>query len=475
MFTRTSKALNSFFRLQENHTTIRTEIGAGITSFLAMAYILAVNPSILGAAGMDRGGVLFATAIASFFGTTLMAVMANYPFCLAPVMGLNAYFAFTVVRAFGYSWQFALFAVFCEGLIFLMLSVSNIREMMFDAIPMPLKKATGVGIGLFISFIAFQNAHIVKDNSATLVMLQDFSRENIHTHGISAILACVGIVITAILLQRKIRSGILLGILITWVLGILAQLTGLYQVNPEAGCYSLIPQMTFNSFSAAFDGFCNLFGSAFRASEWTKAGVEGNGLTLLFSMNFVMIVVAFLFVDLFSTLGTMTGVALKANLLDANGRLPRIKQAFIADSFTTSMGAVFGTSTTSSYVESAAGVMAGGRTGLTALTTAILFLLSLLFAPLLLAIPPFATAPALIIVGFYMMTPITSINFNDMGEAVPAFLTIIIMPFAYSITDGICFGIISWTILNLCQGRRERNTPLMYILAVLFLIKYILI
>ena len=461
-----------WFHLKEHHTDVKTEILAGVTTFLAMAYILAVNPNILSACGMDRGGVLIATALASFVGTALMALLANYPFVLAPGMGLNAYFTYTVCLTMGFSWQFALAAVYVEGVLFLLLSLLNVREAIFNAIPMALKSAVGVGIGLFIAFIALQNAHIIVDSPATLITIQGFNVNNIHTHGMCAILAMLGVIITAALMQRKIRGSILIGILATWFLGMVAQATNRYHVNPELGCFSLYPNFSMSAFSDTFKGFGKVCGALFKSSAWTQKDSALTGYSLLGSMNFFIIMFAFLFVDLFDTLGTLLGVATKAGMLDENGRLPKIKGALLADSIATAVGAVFGTSTTTTFVESATGVAEGGRTGLTAWTAAILFLLAILFSPLFLAIPAFATAPALIIVGFYMLTTITRIDFDNLYDAIPAYITIIAMPFAYSISEGICFGIISWTILNLCSKNWRKVSPLMIVLTILFLLKY---
>ena len=424
---------------------------------------------------MDRGGVLIATALAAFFGTIFMDLPANYPFALAPSMGLNAYFACTVVKSMGYSYQIALLAVFLEGIIFLLLSVSSIREMIFNTIPLPLKKASGIGIGLFIAFIAFQNAHIIEGNDSPLVAFQTLTENELHTKGIAAILAICGILFTAFMITKKIRGAILFGILITWFLGIFCELCGIYHISSEPGFASLIPDLSFNGLSKAFSDFEKLFSCAFEYTQWSKTGIKESGFPLLFSMNFVTVILAFLFVDLFSAIGTFTGVASQAGLLDETGKLPKIRGAFMADSLATSLGAVFGTSTTTTYVESATGIVEGGKTGFTAITTAFCFLLSIFFAPLLLAVPSFATAPALIIVGFYMITPIKELDFSDIGEAVPAYLTIIVMPFAYSITDGISIGIITWTLLNALLGKWKRLSPLMLILTILFLANYFLL
>ncbi len=456
--------LEKLFKLKENKTDLKTEIMAGVTTFMTMAYILAVNPSLLSneyGANMDATAVLIATALAAFVGTMLMAFLANYPFALAPGMGLNAYFSFTVVGAMGYSWQLALLAVFVEGLIFIILSLTSVREAIFNAIPMTLKSAVSVGIGLFIAFIGLQNAKLIINDDSTLVSYQKFAAEDFHTVGITAILALVGVLITAILLIRKIKGGILFGILITWVLGIICELTGLYVPTPEAGFYSTIPHavVSFN-----FSAFGNTFGQMFN--------VDFSSVKIL---DFIVVCFAFLFVDLFDTIGTLIGVASKADMLDKDGKLPKIKGALMADAIATSVGAVFGTSTTTTYVESASGVSEGGRTGLTAVTTGLLFLLAIIFSPLFLTIPSFATAPALIIVGFYMMGTVLKINFEDMSEAIPAFLCIIAMPLAYSISEGIAIGVISWTLINLITGKAKEKkiSILMYILTVLFILKYI--
>ncbi len=429
--------LDRLFHLSENKTTVKTEFLAGITTFLAMAYILAVNPAILGDAGMDKGGVLIATALAACFGTMLMMAFANYPFALAPSMGLNAFFAYSVVNMMGYSWQFALFAVFCEGLIFLLLSITPVREKIFNVIPIALKNAISVGIGIFIAFIGLQNAKIVVNSEATLVTMQSFAPEQLSTHGISAILALVGVLISTLLIYKKVPGGILLGILLTWAIGIVAQLVGIYEVDPLKGTFSLLPEFSMSSFKETSSGFSELFASAFDVEKWSNTSDSRTGIDLLLSTNFIVVVFSFLFVDLFSAIGTLTGVAAQANMLDENGRLPKIKGAFMADAIATTAGAVFGTSTTSSYVESAAGVVEGGRTGLSSFFTAILFLLAILLAPIFLTIPAFATAPALIIVGFYMMKPIVNIDFSEYTTAIPIYLTIIVMP----LTLGLCRGL----------------------------------
>ena len=449
--------LEKLFKLKENNTNVKTEVIGGITTFMTMAYILAVNPSLLSASGMDKTAVLMATALASFFGTLIMALIANYPFALAPGMGLNAYFAFTVCGAMGYSWQIALAAVFVEGLIFIVLSLTNVREAIFNAIPLTLKKGVSCGIGLFIAFIGLQGAHIVVDNSSTLVSYVNF-RGTIHTQGICAILALIGLFITAILYIKNVRGSILIGIIATWVLGMIAEALGIYVVDVENGFYSLYPTFGTTDFSA----LSLTFGQVFKA-DFTNVGI----------INFIIIIFAFLFVDMFDTLGTLIGVATKADMLDEEGRLPRIKQALLADAVATSAGAVLGTSTTTTFVESSAGVAAGARTGLASVVTGLLFLLSIFLAPIFCAIPGFATAPALIFVGFLMITTVGDINFKELTDAIPAYLCIIAMPLMYSISEGIAIGVVSYVVINLICGKHKKITPLMYILAVLFVCKYI--
>lgn len=449
--------LEKWFKLKENNTNVKTEIVAGITTFMTMAYILAVNPSILSASGMDSNAILMATALAAFVGTLAMALLANYPFALAPGLGLNAYFAYTVCGAMGYSWQVALLAVFVEGLIFIVLSVTNVREAIFNAIPLPLKKGVSVGIGLFIAFIGFQNAGIVVNSDATLVTVIDFT-ENFHTAGISALLAIIGTFLIAVLYIKGVKGSILIGIFATWILGIICQLTGLYTVTPDAGYYSLLPSFSSFSFGAIGLTFGQCFNVDFSAVRIT---------------DFIVIILAFLFVDVFDTLGTLIGCANKADMLDKEGKLPRIKQALLADAIATSAGAVLGTSTTTTFVESSAGVAEGGRTGLSSVVTGFLFLLSIVFAPIFTAIPGFATAPALLFVGFLMITAVTQIDFNDLTEAIPAYLCLLAMPLLYSISEGIAVGVISYVIINAVCGKAKKIKPLMYILAILFICKYI--
>ena len=457
--------LEKVFKLSENKTDAKTEILAGITTFMTMAYILAVNPSILSATGMDSGAVFTATALAAFIGTLLMAIFANYPFALAPGMGLNAYFAYTVVLGMGYSWEYALTAVFAEGIIFILLSATNVREAIFNAIPQNLKAAVSVGIGLFIAFIGLQNAKIVIGGS-TLLQLFSVDKYNevngvsasFNDVGITVLLAIIGIIVTGILVVKNIKGNILWGILITWLLGIICQFTGLYVPNADLGFYSLLPN------------FSNGLSIPSLSPIFCKLDFSG-----IFSLNFIVILFAFLFVDLFDTIGTLIGVSAKADMLDENGKLPRIKGALMADAVATTVGAVIGTTTTTTFVESASGVSEGGRTGLTAVTTAILFGLSLFLSPIFLAIPSFATAPALVIVGLYMLTNVTNIDFNDMSEAIPCYVCIIAMPFFYSISEGISMGVITYVALNLITGKAKEKkvSILMYVLAVLFILKYV--
>ena len=457
--------LEKVFKLSENKTDAKTEILAGITTFMTMAYILAVNPSILSATGMDSGAVFTATALAAFIGTLLMAIFANYPFALAPGMGLNAYFAYTVVLGMGYIWEYALTAVFAEGIIFILLSATNVREAIFNAIPQNLKAAVSVGIGLFIAFIGLQNAKIVIGGS-TLLQLFSVDKYNevngvsasFNDVGITVLLAIIGIIVTGILVVKNIKGNILWGILITWLLGIICQFTGLYVPNADLGFYSLLPN------------FSNGLSIPSLSPIFCKLDFSG-----IFSLNFIVILFAFLFVDLFDTIGTLIGVSAKADMLDENGKLPRIKGALMADAVATTVGAVIGTSTTTTFVESASGVSEGGRTGLTSVTTAILFGLSLFLSPIFLAIPSFATAPALVIVGLYMLTNVTNIDFNDMSEAIPCYVCIIAMPFFYSISEGISMGVITYVALNLITGKAKEKkvSILMYVLAVLFVLKYV--
>ena len=454
--------LDKIFHLKENHTDVKTEVMAGITTFMTMAYILAVNPNILSASGMDRGAVFTATALSAFIATCLMALLSNYPFVLAPGMGLNAYFTYTVVLGMGYTWQQALAAVFAEGIIFILLSLTNVREAIFNSIPMNLKHAVSVGIGLFIAFIGLQNAKIVVGNDSTLVSIFSFKSSvaegTFSSQGITVLLALIGVLVTAILLAKNVKGGILWGILITWILGIICQLTHLYVPNADLGYYSLLPD------------FSNGISVPSMMPTFMKMD-----FSIVFSLDFVVIMFAFLFVDMFDTLGTLIGVASKADMLDKDGKLPKIKGALLSDAVGTSVGAVCGTSTVTTFVESASGVAEGGRTGLTSLVAGVLFALSLLLSPIFLAIPSFATAPALIVVGYLMLTSVTKIDFNDMTEAIPCFIAIIAMPFMYSISEGISMGVISYVVINVLTGKAKEKkiSVLMYVLVILFILKYI--
>ncbi|MBQ3441678.1 MAG: NCS2 family permease [Selenomonadaceae bacterium] len=453
--------MEKLFKLTERGTNVRTEIVAGITTFMTVAYILPTNPIILGAAGMDTSAVFTATALASAFATLLMAFLANMPLVLSAGMGLNAYFSYTVVIGMGYTWQQALAAIFVEGVIFIVLSLVNIREAIFNAIPPSLKIAVSVGIGLFISFIGLQNAHIVVAGP-TLVTLYSFKHSveggMFNSEGITVLLALIGLLITAFLLIKNVKGSVLFGIIVTWGLGMICQAVGLYVPNPEKGFFSLFPS-----------GIISMPASL----EPTFMQVD---FSSVLSFEFFSILMAFLFVDLFDTIGTVIGCATKANLLDENGRLPKVKQVLLTDAIGTTAGSLLGTSTITTFVESSAGIAEGGKTGLTALTAGCLFLLALFFSPIFLAIPAFATAPALIIVGFLMMQSVAKISWtDDILTAVPAYITIFSMAFMYSISEGICFGVISYTLLHVFSGKGKDVTPLMYILTVLFVLKYALL
>lgn len=451
--------IEKLFKLKQNNTDVKTEVIGGITTFMTMAYILAVNPSLLSASGMDATAVLIATCLASFVGTACMALMANYPFALAPGMGLNAYFAFTVCGSMGYSWQVALFAVFVEGVIFILLSLTNVREAIFNAIPSGLKKGVSAGIGLFVAFVGLQGGDIIVNDESTLLTYVKFT-ENFNTQGISALLALIGLMITAVLYVKNVKGSILIGIVTTWILGMLCQLLGIYVPDAEAGYYSLYPTFAITDFSAIGKTFGQCFNFDF------------SGINIA---DFAVIMMAFLFVDMFDTIGTLVGVATKADMLDENEKLPRVKNALLADAIATCAGAIFGTSTTTTFVESSSGVGAGARTGLASMVTGLLFLVAIFFAPIFTAVPGFATAPALIFVGFLMVSSILKVDFDDLTEAVPAYLCMLTMPLAYSISEGITIGVISFVIINVCCGKAKKVTPLMYVLAVLFILKYILL
>ncbi|MCU4165495.1 NCS2 family permease [Carboxylicivirga caseinilyticus] len=430
--------LEKLFNLSGNKTNIRTEVIAGVTTFMTMAYILAVNPDILAATGMDQGAVFTATALSAAVATLVMAFIAKLPFALAPGMGLNAFFAFTVVLGMGHSWQFALTAVFLEGIVFILLTAFNIRELIIKAIPMNIKHGISVGIGLFIALIGFKNAGIVIGNDATLVGLGNIIDI---TNNASAIVAIVTLIITGALLARKVKGALLIGIFAGTIIGIPFGITHL----PDS--FELTPP----SLSPIFAKF-----------EWSE----------IFTTDMALVLLTFLFVDLFDTVGTLIGVTSKANMLDKDGKIPRVKQALFADSIGTTLGAVLGTSTVTTYVESAAGVSEGGRTGLTAATTGVLFLLALFFSPIFLMIPSAATAAILIIVGVMMFTPITKIDLTDYTEAIPAFLAIVMMPFTYSIAEGIVFGMLAYVILKILSGKFKDISIVSVLLAILFVLKF---
>ena len=437
------------FKLKENKTTFKTELMAGLTTFMTMAYILVVNPSILSTTGMDAGALLTATCIASALGTFFMAFFANYPFVLAPGMGLNAYFAFTICAQKGYSWHVALASVFIEGIIFIILSAINVREAIFNAIPANMKKAVSVGIGMYIAFIGLQNAGVVINNASTCVSLGDVKT-------VPVALALIGTIITLVLVIRKVKGALLVGILITWILGIICQLAGVYVVDVEAGVYSLIP----TGLISAPPSIAPIAGK-----------LSFSGISIF---DFIVVIFAFLFVDLFDTLGTLIGVSTKAGFLDKEGKLPRIKGALFADALATTVGAVLGTSTVTTFVESASGVSDGGRSGLTALTAGVLFLVALLFSPILTTIPSFATTPALVVVGLMMVENVRDIDFSDYTEGFPAFMTILMMVVCYSISEGLVFGVISYVLLKLFGGKKNELNPVIVIIAILFFLKLIL-
>ena len=451
-----------YFKLQENGTDVKTELIAGITTFMTMVYILAVNPSILEASGMDRGSIITATAVASAIACFCMAAFSNKPFALSAGLGLNAYFAYTVCIGMGYPWQVALTAVFVEGLIFILLSLTNVREAIFNAIPASLKVAVSVGIGFFIAFIGVQNAGLIVDGS-TLVTLFGFNASiangTFTTAGITVILSLIGVILIAMMLVKGVKGYMLYGILATWVLGIICQLLGLYVPNPEAGFYSVIPTAFISAPASMAPTFMKLDFS----------------YIVTHTLDFIVVVFAFLFVDIFDTLGTVIGCASKADMLDEEGKLDGIKGVLMADAVGTTIGACLGTSTITTFVESSSGISEGGRTGLTSVTTGVLFLLALFFSPLFLTIPSFATAPALIVVGFLMMQQVTKIDWADLTEAIPCFCCITMMGFAYSISDGIAFGVISFTVLKLLTGKAKDLNVLLYILSILFILKYFLI
>ncbi|MCW3806822.1 NCS2 family permease [Plebeiibacterium marinum] len=429
--------LEKFFKLKENKTTVKTEVIAGITTFMTMAYILAVNPDILSKTGMDINAVFSATAISAIVGTLVMALWAKLPFALAPGMGLNAFFAFSVCIGMDCSWQFALTAVFLEGIIFLVLTVFNIRELIVNSIPTNMKHAISAGIGLFIAFIGMQHAGLIVNNDAVLVGLGSMKEPTV-------LVMVFGLVIIGVLLALKVKGALLIGIFAATVLGIPMGVTKL----PDTSLISTPPSVSSIAFQFDFHE--------------------------IFSMKMLVVLFTFLFVDMFDTVGTLIGVSSKANMLDKDGKLPRVKQALFADAIGTTVGAALGTSTVTTYVESASGVAEGGRTGLTSLTVAGMFLIALFLSPLFLMVPDAATAPALIIVGSFMLSPILKVNLEDYTESIPVFLTVIMMPLAYSIAEGIVFGMLAFVILKLLSGRHKEISIVSYFLAVLFILKFLM-
>lgn len=451
--------MEKLFKLKEHNTTVKTEVMAGITTFLTMAYILAVNPNMLSASGMDNGAVFTATALASALATFIMAFWANYPIALSAGMGLNAYFAYTVclgqLQGIDDPWKIALAAVLVEGIIFIILSFFKLRETIVNVIPENLKYGITSGIGLFIAFVGLKGAGVVVSDDSTLVALGNFGRPEVA-------LCLIGILVIAVMNHYNVKGSILWGILITWVLGIIAQLTGWYVVDPDAGAASLIPSLSASSFipPSISSTFCKF------DFAWIGSHVS----------EFVVIVFSFLFVDMFDTIGTVIGVAEKADLLDEDGNLPRVGRVLMADAIGTVAGSMLGTSTVTSFVESSSGVAEGGKTGLTAMTTGILFLVALFLSPIFLAIPSFATAPALVIVGFFMASSIKKMEFDgDLADAVGGYLAFLMMPLTYSIANGIMFGVLAWFIIKVCTGQLKKIHPVMYIVCALFIIRVITI
>lgn len=458
--------MDTFFKVSQRGSTVANEVVGGLTTFLAMAYIIAVNPAILSDAGVPFDAALTATCFGAAIMTIAMGLIANKPLALASGMGINAIVAYTLcLGAPAVDWRVAMAVVLLEGIVILVLVLCGLRKAIMDAIPVNLRRAIGIGIGLFIAFIGLQNAKIVIGGS-TLVGLFSLKGYNetlaegltasMSDAGITVLLAVIGVIITAVLVVKNIKGNILWGILITWGLGVICQFAGLYVPNPDLGFYSLLPD------------FSNGISIPSLAPIFCKFSLDGVPL-----LEFAVIIFAFLFVDIFDTIGTLIGVASKADMLDKDGKLPRIKGALMADAIGTTAGAMLGTSTVTTFVESASGVSEGGRTGLTSLTTAVLFLLSLLLSPVFLAIPSFATAPALIVVGFYMVGAVSDIDFKDPSQGIPAFICIAAMPFFYSISEGISMGVISYVAVNAVTGRAKKISPMMYVLALLFILKYI--
>ena len=461
--------LENIFHLKENHTDVKTEIMAGITTFMTMAYILAVNPNILSASGMDSEAVLIATALASFVGTALMALLANYPFALAPGMGLNAFFAFTICGSMGYSWQAALAAVFISGCLFIIITVTGVREAIVRAIPMELKSAISVGIGFFIAFIGLKNANMLKftidpgkyQNFDGTIVADASPVPAFNFASASTLLAIFGLIVLAVLYVRNVKGALFIGILVTSAVGCVLQ----FVFGIDVGVSAPSAGISIPSLAPTFMQFTHGFGELFNFSE-------GVGTVLL---SVVSVLIALVLVDMFDTIGTLIGTATRANMLDKEGNLPRASGALLADAIATACGAVMGTSTVTTFVESASGVSEGGRTGLTSCTTAVLFLLAIIASPFLGLVPTAATAPVLIIVGVLMMASVKNINWNDFDTALPAFLTIACMPFAYSIADGIAAGFIFFTITKLFKGKAKEVHPIMYILCVLFILRFIIV
>ena len=429
--------LENFFKLKEHNTTVRGEIIAGLTTFMTMAYILAVNPDIMSTTGMDKSALFTATALSAFVATMVMALVARLPFALAPGMGLNAFFAFSVVLGMGYPWEMALTAVFIEGLIFILLTFFNVREAIINAIPLPIKNAVSVGIGLFIAFIGLKGAGVIVNNDATLVSLGTMGNPTVWV-------AFIGIIVSAVLLALNKKGALLAGIFVSTLVGIPLGVTHVENLNIFSAPPSLEPLMFKFDFSK------------------------------IFTTDMAVVLFTFLFIDMFDTVGTLVGVGAKANLLDERGRLPRAKQALLADAVGTTFGACIGTSTVTTFVESAAGVAEGGRTGLTSLTVAILFFLALFLSPLFLMIPTAATAPALVMVGFFMLSPIKNIDLEDATEALPAFVTFLMMPLTYSISEGIVFGMLTYVVVKTFSGKAKEVSPAMYLIAAIFILKFVL-
>ncbi|MCL2046595.1 MAG: NCS2 family permease [Oscillospiraceae bacterium] len=444
------------FKLKEKGTNVKTEIIAGATTFATMAYIMAVNSSILSDAGLDAGAVFTATALSAAIGTIAMGLLANMPFAMAPGMGMNAFFAYSVIIGMGYGPQLALAAVFIEGIIFIILSKTGIRTKLFNAIPLTLKYAVGAGIGLFIMFIGLANAGVVVADPATLVTIGNLKQP-------AVAIALIGVVVIIVLLARKVKGALLIGILISWLIGIIAQFTGWYQIDPAAGAYNLLP----TAVVSAPPSLASTFGLCFSGIKEAFSGTTS-------FLTFFSVMFTFLFVDIFDTLGFLAGIATKAKMLNEKGELEDADKALLADAIGTTAGAILGTSTVTTYLESAAGVQEGGRTGLTSLVTSAFFLLSLFFSPIFLTIPSFATAPALIIVGIFMIEPVMHLKLDDFEDSIPLGLTLISMPLFYSISHGLAFGLISYVIVKSAVGKFKEVSGLMWVLTIVFLFQMVL-